>query len=544
MKLKHLNSRNKGKNVPINNKYFVYCRKSSESEDRQMQSVVDQQKVLSSLANKQSLAVKKIFKESKSAKAPGRLVFNEMIDTIKKDESIKGILCWHLNRLSRNPVDSATLQWLLQTGTITDIITPTKIYTEADADLLMSLEGALANRFIRDLRRDTKRGIQAKLDKGQAPVFAPVGYKNNTHKKQGDRDISPHPTYFTLMKKVFDLALTGEFSLELLTEKAKGMGIRNNRGKHISKSQMADILHSPFYAGKFLYAGKLYQGKHKPILTEEEFDLLQDILSGKSRPRKQKHDFPLTGLIRCGECGMMITAESHTKTYQNGKKQTFVYYRCTKKGKHKCTQPYTPGKELESQAVEFLKQIEISEKFSEWAIKWLNESNDDQKEVRENQVKVLQKEHKDVRKKLDNLLELKISPNNTDGILLSDEEFESRKNILVKDKHAIENKLEKLNTGMDDWIDITAKTFDFAARAKRRFEEGGVDDKKIILKAIGSNLYLKDKKLDIQARTPFLLIKNAVNETRKTNKSLEPNEMPVFMEKNGELYPQNPVWGG
>ena len=60
MKLKHFNSRNKDKNVPIKNKYLLYCRKSSESEDRQMQSVVDQQKVLSRLAKDQSLVIKKI----------------------------------------------------------------------------------------------------------------------------------------------------------------------------------------------------------------------------------------------------------------------------------------------------------------------------------------------------------------------------------------------------------------------------------------------------------------------------------------------------
>ena len=29
----------------------------------------------------------------------------------------------------------------------------------------------------------------------------------------------------------------------------------------------------------------------------------------------------------------------------------------------------------------------------------------------------------------------------------------------------------------------------------------------------------------------------------KPNKSLEPDEMPVFMEKDGDLYPQNPIWG-
>jgi hypothetical protein len=95
---------------------------------------------------------------------------------------------------------------------------------------------------------------------------------------------------------------------------------------------------------------------------------------------------------------------------------------------------------------------------------------------------------------------------------------------------------------MDDWIDITAKTFDFASCAKQRFVEGTIDEKKTIMKAIGSNLYLKDKKLTIQARTPFLLIKNTVDETKKNDGTLEPKDMPVFMEINGDLQPQNPVW--
>jgi len=57
---------------------------------------------------------------------------------------------------------------------------------------------------------------------------------------------------------------------------------------------------------------------------------------------------------------------------------------------------------------------------SEEAIKWLNKSNDSQKALRETQTKMLNKEHKDIRTKLDNLLELKISPSNTNGNLLSD----------------------------------------------------------------------------------------------------------------------------
>ena len=50
--------------------HFIYCRKSSESEDHQVQSIEDQERILKELAIQKELPILKIFKESKSAKAP------------------------------------------------------------------------------------------------------------------------------------------------------------------------------------------------------------------------------------------------------------------------------------------------------------------------------------------------------------------------------------------------------------------------------------------------------------------------------------------
>lgn len=296
--------------------YIIYCRKSSESEDRQIQSLEDQEKALKELAAAKGLSVVKVFTEKKSAKAPGRPVFGSVLELLHQSEDIKGIIAWSVSRLTRNPVDTGTLQWLLQTGSIEEIVTPTKTYTEVDSDFIMAVEGAQANRFIRDLKRDTERGIQSKIDKGLAPILAPPGYSNNIYKKQGEKDIIPHPEYFTLMRKVFDLALSGNFSIDALAEKSQDIGVKNSRGKPISRTQMAKILHNPFYTGKFIYGQQLYPGVHQPMLTEAEFDLIQDIISGRSRPRKQKHDFPLSGgLIKC-VCGRSLTAELKVKNYK------------------------------------------------------------------------------------------------------------------------------------------------------------------------------------------------------------------------------------
>lgn len=93
-------------------KFFLYARKSSESEDRQMASIDSQVKELNKLAEELNLEVIGKYTESMSAKSPGRPIFNDMINRIQKGEA-NGILCWKINRLARNPIDGGTISWLL-----------------------------------------------------------------------------------------------------------------------------------------------------------------------------------------------------------------------------------------------------------------------------------------------------------------------------------------------------------------------------------------------------------------------------------------------
>ena len=519
--------------------YLRYVRKSSESEDRQMASIEDQVNVLKELTQGKSLPVLKTFKEAKSAKAPGRREFNKMLELINSRNDIRGIVCWKLNRLSRNPVDTGTLQWLLQTGVIEEIATPAKTYVEGDSDFIMAVEGAQAQRFITDLREDTQRGIDSKLEKGFAPILAPPGYKNNIEKRQGEKDISPHPTYFTLMRKLFESALTGNFTLQNLVVKGEELGIKNSRNKPISKSQMAKVMRNPFYTGRFIYAGKLHEGKHEPMLTDEEFDLLQDILSGRSRPRKQKHDFWHTGIpIICGECGCQITGDHKVKHYKNGKTQTFNYARCTKKNNHhRCLQKYVEAKELERQVLELLGTMKLSRKFVDWATKWLKVANEGQKEARDTRYQALKKSYEDVVKRIDGLIDLKITG------LISNEEFAEKRVILRDEKAKVQENLGKVDRHIDEWTELAAKTFDFAATAQERFANGDIEDRKIILKAIGSHLVLKDKKLIVEARTPVLKIQRALGEIQAVER-LAPNESADVTLQTGDLQPQNVIWGG
>src|SRR5476651_2246258 len=121
-------------------RYFLYARKSSESEDRQVQSIDDQINRLKKLAQDLNLDIKKIYTEAKSAKKPNnRPIFDEIIQRIEKGEA-DGILCWQINRLSRNPIDSGKLSWMLQKGIIESIQTMEREYLPDDNVLLFSVE--------------------------------------------------------------------------------------------------------------------------------------------------------------------------------------------------------------------------------------------------------------------------------------------------------------------------------------------------------------------------------------------------------------------
>ena len=128
-------------------KYFLYARKSSESEDRQVQSIDDQVNRLKQLAKDLNLHIVKIYTEAKSAKQPdNRPVFDEVLNKIKSGEA-EGILCWQINRLSRNPIDSGNLSWMLQQGILKSIRTIDREYVPEDNVLIFSVETGVANLF-------------------------------------------------------------------------------------------------------------------------------------------------------------------------------------------------------------------------------------------------------------------------------------------------------------------------------------------------------------------------------------------------------------
>ena len=136
-----------------NSHIILYLRKSSESDERQIQSINDQRNAMIKKAKDLWLIIVKEFSESKSAKAPDMREQFKLLLAYIRESWVRKILCWKLDRLTRNPIDSWTLQYMLQTWEIENIVTSDREYTEYESWLLMSVETWIANQFIIDLKK-------------------------------------------------------------------------------------------------------------------------------------------------------------------------------------------------------------------------------------------------------------------------------------------------------------------------------------------------------------------------------------------------------
>jgi len=478
-------------------KYFLYARKSTEGEDRQVQSIEDQIKYLKELAAKQGILIAQIFTEKKSAKKPyNRPVFAEMIQRIEKGEA-KGILCWKLDRLARNPVDGGAITWMLQNSVIEQIKASDRSFYPTDNVLLMSIEFGMANQYIIDLRRNCRRGMLSRADKGWLPTLPPAGYLNDKE----NATIAIDEKRFPLIRKMWDLMLTGNYTPQQIRHIAnKEWGYRTRQfkrqgGTEIANCTMYKLFTNIFYTGMFEWGGKLYNGKHTPMITVGEYDHVQAILGRLGRPRPKTHDFAYTGMISCGECGCMITATEKQKLVKkNNKLETYIYYHCTKKKKGAaCSQRPVRLEELEKQIASVVDTYTISEGLLTAALKELNNKRKEKVEQICSVIQMREQSLSKTEKQLETLTRMRYSE------LIDDEGF-------IKERDSLQDVITRLKQELAEtvdysqrWIELTEKTFQFAAYAKEVFEKGTTKEKKEVLSGLGSNFLLKDKILNIEA---------------------------------------------
>lgn len=475
-------------------KYFVYCRKSSEEEDRQVQSIDSQERELSRLFGAQpGIDVVDTLKEAQSAMTLGRPIFNGALDRIERGEA-DGLIAWAPDRLARNSVDGGRVIYLLDTGKLKDLKFATFTFENTPSGkFMLSILFGQSKYYSDALSENVRRGIRTKLEKGWLPHMAKVGYLND----RATATIVADPERFPLIREMWELMLTGAHSVQNVHRIMASRGLttiarKNVGGKPLSVSGTYRLLTSPFYAGIIPWKGKVYPGKHRAVVTLDEFESVQRLLGRSTQPRSKTREFAFTGLMKCGECGLSITAEEKTNRF--GSKYT--YYHCTKRrlDRH-CVQPSIEKGELERQFEAFLLRLRIHPDLDRWALDMAKRDEREAEVVAVVESKAINAAiaRNDTARK--NLTKLRIADRITES------EFETERGEIDNERLRLEQR--KSETTAATRFEPGALCLNFSIRAAEWFRSGNDATKRLIVEIAGSNPVLVDKKLKVDAAKLF-----------------------------------------
>ena len=448
-------------------KFFLYCRKSTDVEDKQVLSIEAQIVELRAFAKQNNFWIVETFIEKQSAKIPGRPIFGEMLKRLESGEA-NGILAWHPDRLARNSVDGGQIIYLLDCGRITALKFPQFWFEPTpQGKFMLQIAFGQSKYYVDSLSENTKRGLRQKVRRGEYPGLAPIGYLNDVRIKTIviDRKRSK------IVKQAFELYAKGNFTLGEIADFLAKNGIKTRNGNPYKRDKISFILSNPFYYGHFRYSGELHEGKHEPIIAKKLFDKVQEVLKQRSKPqRKERVPKAFTGLFHCGECGMMITAEIQ---------KDHVYYRCTKKSKTKiCNQVYMREEILDQQLSSMIQKVSLRQDWAKQMLKMLENDKEGSAQscfafVQENREKI-----KNLKQKLQFLLDSYLDQ------VIEREVYLEKKSELMSQVKTLEEQNVRFEQKQNDWLEPMRVWINEAVNAAKIARDTNLFDKRILASKI------------------------------------------------------------
>ena len=467
-------------------KYFIYARKSTEEDDRQVLSIEAQLVELKEFAAKEKLEIVASLCEAKTAKEPGRIKFAEMLSLIEKGKA-DGIISWHPDRLARNSVDGGKIIHFVDRDLIKSLKFPTFWFEPTPQGLFMlNIAFGQSKYFVDNLRENVKRGLRQKIRNGVWPGWAPVGYLNNPKTRLIDIDREKSGK----VKKLFELYSTGGYTLKSLANWCKEKKLCGNLGKEIAIGNIQKILQNIFYISLMKYRGEIFEGKHEPLISKKLFDKCQEVMSKRGKVQEiRKHNFAFLGLLKCASCGCSITAE---------KQKGHIYYRCTKK-KGPCQEKhYLREEALTEQITSYLQKVSLSSQDTEKVLGALDSEQDKAKEDAQAEVGVLKEQLAQIEVKLQKLLDVYLAD------ALSTEEYAAKKQSLLSQKVALVEKITDFEQKWLSWLEPAREFVLSLNQATKLVESENKKEMTTFLKNIGSNHILQNRQLIF--RPKFLTI--------------------------------------
>lgn len=436
---------------------------------------------------KNNLEIADWYEERQTAAKKGRPIWSQMLKELRLGKA-KGVIIHKIDRSARNLKDWADLGELIDQGMEVHFANEALDLNSRGGRLSADIQAVVAADYIRNLREEAKKGLYGRLRMGIYPLRAPLGYVDNGAGKVKTID----PVKGPLVRKTFELYVTGNYTLDTLRDEMFRLGLRNHAGTQVKRNAISLILNNSFYMGiiRIKRNGQVFQGNHEPLISKYTFDAVQDILSGRFHTRSRKQEFLFRRLIKCKSCGRSIVPEiqkSHT------------YYRC-----HTRTCPTMGIREevIERAVIERLQALEFTQAEKEYLKGAIRELKARWISDREQSFRNLSVRHEQLTERLTRL---------TDAFLdgtIEKELFEERKAAMLFERQAVQNSLDTLTRNERSVPDLLQEFLERTGCAHTLYQTGPLIQKRRLLKAVSSNLTMHEKKIDFTFRKPFGEIAN------------------------------------
>ena len=500
-------------------KCVLYARVSSKEQDETGYSLPAQEKLLKEYAQQRELKIEKLFSIAESASGQKqRQVFGDMLEILKR-KKVKVLICEKVDRLTRNIKDAVLMNDWINESPEHEIHFAKENWiltkeSKSNEKFIWNIRVSVSQYYTDNLSEEVKKGQKEKIAQGWLPTKPPLGYK--TIGEKGHKIHVLDENKAPLIKKMFELYSTGNYSMLRLVNTMYDLGLRTRGGNKFGKSRLSSTLGDPFYYGKIRWKDKIYQGKQEPLISKELFNLVQNTTKSKTTPKYGKHLFTFKGLIECRECGGKITWETHKGiTYGHCNH----YRNCSQKVWHK-------EKDIENKVEDILGNLKLkNSRIYEWVKKTIKENQKDTFQLHESTVKDLNQRLSQIQIRLDRIYDDKL-----DG-KISEEFYQRKFDQFSKEKEDIAEAIQKHSEVNNDSYKLNLSFFELAQKAKNVFISSNDPEKrKSLIRLILREIKLDDNEFKYEFTKTFQLISQA---TGLSNGSKIEN-LPVFSEKNFE----------
>lgn len=471
-------------------KAILIARVSTEEQKEAGNSLPAQIARLERYCDNKQFVILKMFSYDESAYSDDRIEFDRIIDFILVQKEKIVVCCDKVDRLSRNIFDKRIS--VLYEKALNDEI---ELHFISDGQIINSRISAvekfqfginlgLAKYYSDAISDNVKRAIEQKISRGEWPGKAPYGYQN-IELENGNVDIVVDKYAACIVQKAFELYATGTYSIELVCKKLK-----EEHGIDWRVNYLHKIFNNPFYHGQMRIKKKHYKHRYPALITLELFEQVHRIQKGYSNKRRFKHagqPYIYRGLLRCATCNLAITPEKH---------KGYVYYHCTQyNGRHDAK--WLREEAITEQFAQVFKKLQMPPEVLHEIVTTLNQLNADKAAFREQELKKLTREQKELSLVLDNLYVDKLK------VRITEEEYTKFYQSFRQQLTDVNTRLERIQEADSSYY-ITAKyLLELANRAYDLFMSSEVEEKRLLIKLVLQNLKLDGEKVVWEAQKPF-----------------------------------------